>query len=713
LPPVNFLFAVHIHQPVGNLGEVFAEAYSRCYLPFFRILEKHPHVRMSVHISGPVLEWMEEKGGEVLSRIGALAERGQIELLTGGFYEPVLSVIPERDAVGQIEKMSAYLEKRFGKRPTGIWLAERIWEPAMPALLARAGVRFAFLDDTHFQYAGLAEPEIHGYFLTEKNGAVVAVFPILKRLRDAIPFRMPEETLAFLERTAAGRGKETAYTYADDGEKFGLWPGTAKWVYEDGWMEKFFARLAEADAWLKMPLHSEFLAAHEPLGRIYLPAASYEEMLGWALPAGRAAQLEDVKRRLQEHGLWEESRSFIRGGQFENFLVKYEEANHMHKRMLDVSDRLEEVRNRFGGRVSRSRKSGREEEFRGATDALYRAQCNCAYWHGLFGGIYLGYLRDAVYSNLIQAETAIRNLDRKPAGSVVRQLDLNCDGRPEVSVETGILNAWFSPGEGGSLVELDWVPRACNLANVISRRPEAYHRKIREGGLAPHKKAGQPSTVNGDIAGTYDSGPRYSFVDRFLESATTLDSRKRGDGPEIGDFGRNPYVCRVAGSGARVSLERKSGIAGKTQISVRKEFDFSRPGALSVVYKLKWPSRPCLFSTELNFTLLAGTSPDRYFVFPGKDVADTCMRSEGELRQVSTFSMVDEWRRLRVEFFLDPEAGLWRYPIETLSRSEEGWEQVYQGSSLVLFWEKPGTREAVLRSIRVEISMVPLDPDAG
>ena len=36
--------------------------------------------------------------------------------------------------------------------------------------------------------------------------------------------------------------------------------------------------------------------------------------------------------------------------------------------------------------------------------ALFRGQCNCAYWHGVFGGVYLFHIRAANYANLLDAE---------------------------------------------------------------------------------------------------------------------------------------------------------------------------------------------------------------------------------------------------------------------------------------------------------------------
>ena len=66
----------------------------------------------------------------------------------------------------------------------------------------------------------------------------------------------------------------------------------------------------------------------------------------------------------------------------------------MHKKMLYVSKK---VNSAF--KVNDIKGEAAKKE-------LYRSQCNCAYWHGLFGGLYLNYLRHAVYKHLILAENA-------------------------------------------------------------------------------------------------------------------------------------------------------------------------------------------------------------------------------------------------------------------------------------------------------------------
>ena len=152
--PVRLAVAIHNHQPVGNFDSVFAEAVERAYRPFLDALVRHPGVRLSMHWSGPLFEWLEEHEPSILDALGMLCARGQVELLSGAFYEPILAVIPPWDQQGQIERMNGYLKARFGVTARGAWLAERVWEPDLPDVLARAGIEYTLVDDHHFLLAG-------------------------------------------------------------------------------------------------------------------------------------------------------------------------------------------------------------------------------------------------------------------------------------------------------------------------------------------------------------------------------------------------------------------------------------------------------------------------------------------------------------------------------------------------------------------------------
>src|SRR6266850_936327 len=109
---VTLLLAIHHHQPVGNLDEVFAAAFARCYAPVLGILARHPAVRVAVHHSGPLLDWLVAHEPAYLRDVETLAARGQIEIVGGGYYEPILAALPARDARGQLALMGDYWQAR-------------------------------------------------------------------------------------------------------------------------------------------------------------------------------------------------------------------------------------------------------------------------------------------------------------------------------------------------------------------------------------------------------------------------------------------------------------------------------------------------------------------------------------------------------------------------------------------------------------------------
>src|SRR5262249_36138613 len=149
-PPFHLVLLIHAHQPAGNFEHVFEKAYDTCYLPFIEQLEAHPAIHMGLHYSGPLLTWIERHRPDYFTRIKGLVRRGQVEMVGGGFYEPILVSIPTDDQHEQIARLATYIEDRFGDRPTGAWLAERVWEPQLPSALANAGVGYTLVDDIHF-----------------------------------------------------------------------------------------------------------------------------------------------------------------------------------------------------------------------------------------------------------------------------------------------------------------------------------------------------------------------------------------------------------------------------------------------------------------------------------------------------------------------------------------------------------------------------------
>ncbi len=134
---VRLILALHNHQPVGNFESVFDDAFRTSYRPFLDVLEHYPDVRFALHTSGPLLEWLVEHHPDYVDRVRALVASGRVEILGGGFFEPILTMIPERDRLGQIRAFSTYLNELFSTRVRGMWLAERVWEQELVTAIAR------------------------------------------------------------------------------------------------------------------------------------------------------------------------------------------------------------------------------------------------------------------------------------------------------------------------------------------------------------------------------------------------------------------------------------------------------------------------------------------------------------------------------------------------------------------------------------------------
>jgi len=648
---IDLVLGIHCHQPVGNFEHVFEQAYQKSYLPFVNILMKYPKIKMTFHYSGILLKWFEAKHPEFINLLKNIIDSNQAEILGGGFYEPILPSIPEEDQIRQIELLSGFIKEKLGYTVQGAWLAERVWEPHLAKALARAGLEYTLVDDHHFRLAGLSDNEMSNYFTTEEQGFSLNVFPINERLRYLVPFKPVEQCINFLrEKAESGQG---LITLVDDGEKFGVWPGTHKWVYEEKWLENFFSSLEE-NAWIELITLKDAIKKYNSRGLVYIPAGSYKEMLEWS------------------------------GGFWRNFLTKYPEANNLHKKMLLVSKK-----------VRAAQKYANPIVFRKIEEELFQGQCNDPYWHGIFGGLYLNYLRSSSYSHLIAAEViAQREIYGKTEEWLdIEVVDFDRDGRDEILMSNNLINLYLDPDCGGHLFEIDYKGGPCiNISDTFSRRYEVYHRKISEALSTPQdndtrsihemlkvKEKGLEKLL------VYDSYRRVSLIDHFIpDDVTSLSFR---DFPSISPFVNGSYKYQIFRKTKKIMTELKKEDGG---ISIRKEILMQTNRACAFVqYEIENLGNVELkkrFGIEFNFSLLAGDDPDRYYEIPGLDLKDNRLISVEEIDDVQEVRLVDKWQGFFISLKFTQNSMLWRFPIYTVSQSEEGMEQNYQHSTVIPIW---------------------------
>lgn len=644
-PPLRFCFGLHLHQPVGNFDSVFVQHLEEVYRPLLRALMTGEGWPVAMHLSGPLLEWLEHHAPLFVDEIGRHVAEQRLELLAAGHDEPILAVLPREDRIEQVLRHREHLRHRFGADATGLWLTERVWEPTLAEELARAGVRFVLVDDRHFIVSGFAREHLHAHWSTESGGHQVSLFPIDEKLRYLVPFRPPEELADYFRRLR--RDGHALAVLADDGEKFGGWPGTRQWVYGDGWMDRFLETLRglHASGEVVLSRFDDALVATPSAGLAYLPSASYREMEGWSLPPTPARALLRLEAQWGSERLAGVEGGLLRGSHWRHFLAKYPESNRMHKLMLALSRLCRER----GDPVAARR-------------AIGRAQCNDAYWHGVFGGLYLDFLRGAIWHQLATAESMLRV--GEPLA--VEALDFDADGCHELWVHSAHLSALVAPSRGGAIEFLLDLDARENLLNAMTRHREAYHEALDTPGdlpadtsliadAPPADDQGAPSIhdLETELAERppVDTEPRALLVDRLVDAAVTRDDFVQGTVPirhswaraRLADDARataEQVEIRMAGDGLRKTIA----IHVDRTIHCRWQWDAPTDEASSGAW----------FTTELSFSI-----------------------------------------PLAVE---SPGAEQWSYPIETVAKSEKGFDRTVQGTAIVCRWPaSAGAAHVVIR----------------
>ncbi|MBU1523361.1 MAG: DUF1926 domain-containing protein [Candidatus Omnitrophica bacterium] len=662
---VYFLFGVHNHQPTGNFSHIFEQAYQRCYFPFISLLEKFPKVKFSLHNSGCLYDWIKEFKKEYMQILKKLVKRGQAEVVSGGYYEPILPLISDEDKIGQIHMMNEFIRKEFNSKPRGIWTTERVWEPYLARIINACGLKYTFLDDTHFRFAGLQEEEFFGYYTTEDEGKPLFIFPISKTLRYKIPFSEPQEAIDILNGFA--RKQDVLVTLFDDGEKFGLWPHTYEWVYEKEWLKKFLSLLGESRSIETITPH-EAIEKFSSTGIVYLPTASYEEMGEWVLKPQVRSNYEALRNFLKENNRFKEFKDFIRGGFFRNFMSKYSRLNYMHKRMLSLS-----------------RKINRETTFKKDKKIfinLWKSQTNCGYWHGIFGGFYLGHIRAAIYEHLIKAENL---LDKKISQKelVIEEEDIDLDDCKEIILKNKSVVCCFSQ-KGGALLECSLRGEAINLFNTITRQKESYHKEIRENVTTKNEIATIHDVVKQkekdlDRFLIYDRYERLSLIDHLLEKDLTIDDFNHQQGvytlsDKVYDLSKKrdkkEIILNYSCSSDDLNFFKKIRFSSSCGFCV--EYVFNKSSLCAQGLDKKNTLNNYNFGIEFNLSL-----PSLEHIFK-KDKGERISLNQARAYKDSrTLTIIDRYKKINLEFKFD-SADIFSLPLYSVSSSESGFEKVYQ-----------------------------------
>lgn len=581
---VKLIFGTTNSQPVGASDDDIEDVYQRSYKPFIRALYNAPHVRATLHYSGHLLQWLERHHAEFIDVLSELVGRKQVELLGGGFYEPIFPLIPRSDRLGQIERLTTYVRKLFGKRPRGLWVTGQIWDPMLPSLLKTSGMEYTFLSDYQFDAGGLAAHPVHEPCITEDEGKMVVVFPISSRLRSTCSEGSIDSVRAYLAEVASEED-DRVLSLLCPGEN--LRPGDAEDTFDESWIRDLFALLDEESSWILAATPSRYLKKASPRMRAYFPQAAFDPDC-----------CRDASTEARADG-------YLPGTSIRTLLTRYPESNLMYAKMHYIHILVNQIRG------DKYRKQLAREE-------LWRGQCHAAYWSGGgWGGIYSNRLRKHIYTSLIEAEKVTR--EKGIFSPSIITVDFDMDGLSEFLYQGQEINAYVHK-QGGAVFELDYLPIPWNYGDALSAVAAAGvdSGDVQRSGLLPYA--------------------RNLFVDHFFDADRRVSVGDGAQNAERGDFVTRLYgVRQLSKDNHRIHLSALGSVetaAGAFPVEVAKEYGFDG-GTINVGYRIQNRGETPLetgFGVELNLSLGANDSESMRLI---------AGQGSGEMLDGTTASAVD------------------------------------------------------------------------
>jgi hypothetical protein len=420
---LHIIVGSHFHVPYGAGEREFEKVYALRLRPFISSLFKFPKIQGTLHCSGTLLNWLERMYPGFLIFIEDLVSAKQLEILGGGFYEPLFSVIPQQDRIGQVELLTTYLRKRFGKKPQGCWIPAMDWEQSLVASLASCGMAYTFLSESQFVLAGLSGSDLCSPCISEDQGKLIAVFPVLGRTGEPAWNNRPRAALEKIAAALPAHGDWVVSVFPGPGRTLPENPGEPGGPEEaELFWQEFFGELSSCASFLEFTSPGRYLKGRRGLSRACFP----NSMEG----GGRGDRL------------------FLR-----QYLLEYPEANGIYSKMIFSHTLANQLR-------------GDKPRKRTALEELWKAQGIDVFYPAESGGIYCPCIRRSAYKALLEAEKITREAeDFIPS---LMNFDFDFDNEIEYLFRGEWINCYIRL-LGASVFELDYLPNSWNYLDTFER----------------------------------------------------------------------------------------------------------------------------------------------------------------------------------------------------------------------------------------------------
>lgn len=406
----KIVWVFHYHLPQCESSETFEKIYNSKLKPFFQILYEHPDIPFAVHLSGTALYVIERRYPEFFMLIREMVKRRQVELIGGGFFEPMFPLLPEPDRIGQLEFFTTYIRKQFGKKISGCMIPGAAWEQSLINTIAAADLRYTFVDENRFKESGYSGDYYSFPCISEEKGRTLTIFPTFSGISEEIRERGVAPALELLLNR--------------EGRK----PFTRTVI------PHFFSENSQ-------PVHTFF----EEISR-------YKDRVEYALPGAECRKETELKKVC------------FSGKAAKRYLIDFPEAARIYAKMLRTRRLIDQLKG------DKERRGNAQSVYFASQDYTlfcYDDEYDCHFdnpGRARYPGIYNTALSGHAYAALIEAERLVRDKLEWMPSLVVQDYDF--DNAHEYLFQSHLLSAYVHE-RGASLFEFDYLPTAWNYQNTV------------------------------------------------------------------------------------------------------------------------------------------------------------------------------------------------------------------------------------------------------
>jgi hypothetical protein len=262
--------------------------------------------------------------------------------------------------------------------------------------------------------------------------------------------------------------------------------------------------------------------------------------------------------------------------------------------------------------------------------------------------------------------------------------DVLLDGQPDGILENSFFSCFISSLKGGSIFSLGMKTKGYDFQNVLKRYREAYHPK--------------------EMDVIEDRIEKWSFQDHFFTEIDKIKEIRDNKLVDIGNFANKIYSI-TQGKEDTLLLERTAdlNLNGDTKVaSITKQF-LVKKSKLMVEYTIEIPSASEIgilyFSPELNF--IGASYPYKTYGVVDEEQFD--LQESFTTEKCSVIGLFDnnELEKAAITISFQQPITCGSYPIISYLKSELGFEEQYQGTSFIPFFEIKRIKE----TFKIEIEM--------